>query len=100
MTTPEDIERLAGLARLAPTKDERVRLAGELDAILSYVGQLESLALPADLREEKPVVRNVLRKDEHPTPAGVWTEKLIAAFPERTGDALRVKRVIHHDEPR
>ena len=39
----EDVAKLAKLARLALTDDERDSFAGQLDAILGYVGQIQAV---------------------------------------------------------
>ena len=67
--------------------------------IWGYVGQLEKLDLhEVTLRgEEHGALRNVFRDDKDPTPAGTWTEKLVAAFPQEEGNALVVKQIITHD---
>lgn len=103
MATAEEVKKLAALARITIADDELEKFTGEFDAILAYVGQLESLEIPADVKGEKPVLRNVMREDGEPTPAGTYTEKLAAQFPERLpaqageGDALVVKQIIQHD---
>ncbi len=97
MATTEEVKKLAVLARVTISDAELEKFTGEFDAILAYVGQLESLEISADIKEEKPALRNVLREDGIPTPAGANTEKLTAQFPEREGDYLVVKQIISHD---
>lgn len=97
MATVEDVKKLAALARISVSDAELEKFTKEFDAILTYVGQLESLHLPDDLKGEKPALRNVMREDGEPHPAGLHTEKLAAQFSGRDGDALSVKQIIHHD---
>lgn len=97
MVTPEDVKKLAALARIQVSEEALPTFTSEFDAILAYVGQLDALALPKDLKDAKPPLRNVFRPDENPTPPGTWTKKLVSAFPEREGDALVVKQIITHD---
>ena len=97
MATSEDVEKLAALARIKVSPEELPKFTEEFDAIIAYVGQLDSLALPADLKNNKPALRNVLREDADPTPPETWTEKLASAFPAREGDALVVKQIIQND---
>ncbi len=69
--TPDEVRRIARLARLALTDDEVARLTTELVQILDYVSQLKALDLqdaeaPLDapavgLREDVP--RSVLEED-------------------------------------
>ena len=87
---------LAALVRISVGEEELPKFTKEFEAILAYVGQLEKLDLPKDLKTT-PGLRNVFRADEDPTPAGEWTEKLVAAFPEKEGNALVVKQIISHE---
>lgn len=97
MVSTEDVKKLAALARISIDEQELPAFTKEFESILAYVGELDALALPTDLRDAKPALRNVFRADEGATPEGTWTGKLTAAFPEREGDALVVKKIISHD---
>lgn len=96
MATTEDVKKLAGLARIRVEDSELEKFTSEFDAILAYVGQLEKLELP-DERGDKPALRNVMREDGEPHAGGAYTEKLVAQFPAREGDALSVKQIISHE---
>ncbi len=98
MATAEDIVKLAALSRLRVPEADLPQMTRELDAILAYVGQLESLDLSSGgdvsvLSE----VKNVMRTDDHPHEGGIFTQVLAEQFPEREGDALVVKQIISHD---
>jgi aspartyl-tRNA(Asn)/glutamyl-tRNA(Gln) amidotransferase subunit C len=94
--TPEDVQRLARLARIEVPEASLGTFAAEFDAVLAYVGRLDALDTEAGERP-LPAVRNRFREDGTPTPPGAWTERLSRAFPERDGDSLSVKRIISHD---
>ena len=96
MATKEDVRRLAELARVTVDDAELENFTSEFDAILAYVGQLETLEIPADAKGSKPLLRNVLRDDGTPTVARTYTERLAEQFPAREGDALLVKQIITH----
>ncbi|MGH7175055.1 MAG: Asp-tRNA(Asn)/Glu-tRNA(Gln) amidotransferase subunit GatC [Minisyncoccia bacterium] len=96
MATTEEVKKLAALARVEVGEGELEKFVKEFDAILEYVGQLEKLELPRDFKNAESKLRNVLRADENPTPAGTWTKKLVEAFPEKEGDYLKVKQIISH----
>jgi len=96
MASAEEVKKLAALARIEVTDGELPKFTKEFEAILAYVSQLEKLDLPKDLKTE-PVLKNVFRKDENPTPPGTWTEKLVEAFPEKEENYLVVKQIISHD---
>lgn len=96
MATKEDVKKLAALARIEIGETELESFTKEFDAILAYVGQLEKLSLPKDLRAA-PKLRNVMRADGEAHESGKYTEKLAEQFPKRDGDALSVKQIISHD---
>lgn len=97
MATTEEVKKLAALARISLPEAQLEKFTKEFDAILAYVGQLEKLELPKDLADKRPLLRNVFRKDGEPTPSGAWTEKMVAAFPEKEENYLVVKQIISHD---
>lgn len=96
MATVEEVKKLAALARIEVKPEELERFTKEFDAILAYVSQLEKLELPTDLKTT-PILRNVFREDVNPTESGTWTEKLVAAFPEKKDNYLVVKQIISHE---
>ena len=97
MATVEDVQKLAALARIKVEDAELEKFTKEFDAILAYVGQLEKLEIPQDLKSEKPALRNVMRDDGKPHAQGAYTEKIASQFSAREGDALSVKQIIQHD---
>ncbi|MFA6519199.1 MAG: Asp-tRNA(Asn)/Glu-tRNA(Gln) amidotransferase subunit GatC, partial [Candidatus Paceibacterota bacterium] len=72
MATPEEVKKLAALARISIEGRELEKFTSEFDAILAYVGQLEKLELPKR-GHEKPSLRNVLRTDGEPHTTGAYT---------------------------
>lgn len=94
--TPEDVKRLATLARLDVAESDLARFAAEFDSILAYVGKLDELTLPKSDRNLS-IVRNVLRADETPYESGTWTERIVEQFPVKEGNSLSVKKIISHD---
>lgn len=107
MATVEDVKKLAALSRIRIDGAELDKFAGEFDAILAYVGQLEKLNLPQGQQGDsflkgvtlrgKPALRNVMRADGEPHTAGTFTGKLVAQFPTSEGNALKVKQIITHE---
>lgn len=97
MTGSDEVRKLAALARLSIEEDALDSFAKEFEAILAYVGTLDELSLPEREGRPLPAVRNVFREDGTPHEAGKYTEALIEQFPDRDGDALRVKQIISHD---
>lgn len=96
MATKEDVKKLAALARIQVDEKELEKFTREFDAILDYVGQLESLKTGEE-KGEKPPLHNVFREDGEPEVSGTHTQKLVEQFPAKKGDALLVKRIITHE---
>lgn len=94
---PEELERVAALARLELAPDERSSLARQLETILDHAEQLQELdtsgieatahaiPLPTPLRPDVPA--------EPMDP-----ELALANAPERAGTAFVVPKVIEDDE--
>ena len=98
MASTEEVKKLAALARIKLDDSELEKFTNEFDAVLDYVGQLEQLKLSTDGTHAIPPLRNVFREDEEPTPAGTYTEKIVAAFPKKKGNALSVKQILFYEE--
>lgn len=92
--TPEQVDHIAGLARLELSEDEREGFRRKLSSVLAYVDTLSEV----DVEGVEPMshsvrVHNVLREDE-PAGCDVSTrDALIEAFPEKEDDLLKVKAV-------
>ncbi len=96
MASADDVRKLAALARLSIDEGDLERFSKEFDGILSYVGQIETLAV-GEGAPAAPALRNVFREDGEPHAKGLYTEALAAQFPEREGNSLSVKQIISHD---
>ncbi len=92
--TPEQVDHIATLSRLSLTDEEKTRFAAQLSSILEYVGMLGKV--PTDGVEpmnHSVALMNVFGADE-PAPCDDATRAaLLAGFPEREGDLLKVKAV-------
>lgn len=92
--TPQDILKLARLARIQVTEDELQKYSKELTAILQYVQQLENV----DTKGLKPTYQvtgltDVMRADElHDY--GVTAEELLKNAPATEAGHIKVKRMI------
>lgn len=95
--SPDDVKRLAALARLSVPEEKLRALAAEFDSILKYIGQLDELKLDRAATPEAPALHNAFREDGTPHPSGEWTEALVKQFPARDGDSLSVKQIINYD---
>ncbi len=88
-----DIDRVAHLARLALTDEERATFGGQLETIVAYVDRIAGLdveGLPATLHGH--LVNNIFRED---VPVeGLETETVLENAPARIEDEIRMPRVV------
>lgn len=97
MSNPGNVQKLASLARIRVPEDTAASFEAEFESILAYIGQLDSLTLSVEGTPIVPSLRNVVRDDGVPTAPGTWTERIVRAFPKKSGNALSVKKIISHD---
>src|SRR5215213_1642199 len=95
--TPDDVRKVAKLARLALPDADLQRLSGQLESILGYVAKLGQV----DLTGVEPLahalpLHNVLREDV-PGPA-LPLEKVLQNAPQTDGAFFAVPKVIGGDE--
>jgi aspartyl-tRNA(Asn)/glutamyl-tRNA(Gln) amidotransferase subunit C len=91
--SPEEVQYIAGLARLSLSEEEIGRMARDMGQILDYVATLEALdthgieatahAIPLD---------TPMREDE--AAVGMDPELAVGGAPERSGTAFVVPKVI------
>ncbi len=91
--TEEGVLRLAHLARLSLSKDETARVAVQLDAILSYMANLNAL----ETAEVEPMshalaLSNVFRTDE--TGPSLTSDAALANAPDHDGSHFRVPKIL------
>jgi aspartyl-tRNA(Asn)/glutamyl-tRNA(Gln) amidotransferase subunit C len=79
MITADDIKKLAHLARIEVTEDEMAGYAQDLEAILGYVDQINSVAISDN--DGIHAQYNVARADENPHVPGRYVEALLADAP-------------------
>lgn len=91
--TLEEVEHIAGLARLALTSEEKARYREQLSAILEYAARLQSLDT-TDIPPTSSVLpaRSVLRADL-PRP-GLSPETLLKNAPQAEEDQFRVPPIL------
>lgn len=94
MISKDDIKRLADLSRIEVGDGELETLSTEIDAILEYVGQVKSITAEEVSGVDIGPVKNVLREDIGPNESGTFKDDLIAEFPNKSGDYLKVKKIL------
>jgi aspartyl-tRNA(Asn)/glutamyl-tRNA(Gln) amidotransferase subunit C len=92
MITPDDVAKLATLARIKVSPKERTKFVQEIEAILEYIGQINS----AEVSSEKGIVgrTNIMRDDGDVHESGIFTEDILAQAPNREGDYIKVKKIL------
>lgn len=95
--TKEEILQLGNLSRIKMSDAEVVKFQSEIESILEYVGAVNRIVSSEELKKVPGVVSNVLREDEVVTRTKEEVNALVSAFPERTGEYLKVKKIINPD---
>jgi len=87
-----DVEKLAQLARISGTDEERQKFKAELEAILKYVEEVKE----ASLKETATTISNinVLREDGQTHESGIYTDALLKLAPQSLGGFIKVKKII------
>jgi len=91
--TIDDINKLAELARINLTKEEKEDFARDMGSILAYIDKIREVATE-DRPAEIDKVYNVFRKDTLKEYDVDQVEKIRNQFPERDGDFLKVKSIL------
>ena len=93
--TEAEVERVAKLARIGVTPAEAKSLAGELDAIVGFVEQLQTVDIEGvEPTDQVTGLENVLR-DDIVKPATQSRAELLANAPESKDGYIVVKRVLN-----
>ncbi len=91
--TVNDVDKIARLAKLKFTGEEKIKLQDDLNKILEYIDQLSEL----DLEYVEPLENineseNVLRKDIKEN--WLTTEEALKNAPSKTGKFFKVPKVL------
>ncbi len=93
----DEVAHLARLARLALTEGELDSFAGQLDAILAHVGQIQSVDVTGVEATDNPLeVLNVTRPDS--VVAGLTQDQALAAAPRAEDGRFAVPRILGEEE--
>jgi len=89
----KEIEKLAALARIEVSPEEKESLRNEINAILEYVKQIQAVS-PTEGEKETGALKNVLREDVDTHLSGAFSEELLREVPQREGNYVRVKKIL------
>lgn len=88
----DEVNRIAKLARLSFSDDEKQKLQHELSAILEYVDQLKQVEDKVVAEIHDPEALNLMRDDVAEEIAD--TEEFLAQAPSREGKFIKVKSIL------
>ena len=91
-----DIEKLAKLARIELTEEEKEKYLKDISAILGYVDQIKGAVGTAGEERTVGELRNVMRSDQGENTTGSNTETIVNEFPAKQGDYLKVKKILEN----
>lgn len=95
--TPERVQHLAMLARIALTDDEVQRLTGELGAIVDAVATVQQVATPDVPATSHPIpLTGGMRPDVPGKP--LTTEQALAGAPDHDGSRFRVTAILGEEQ--
>lgn len=90
----KDIEKLAKLARIELTQEQKESYVKEIGSILGYVDQIKNALKKTGEERKVSDLRNVARNDDNLNQTGSNTAAISAEFPNRKDDYLKVKKII------
>lgn len=94
----DDVKKYAELSRIELSKEEVVKLQGELDSILGYIDTIQKVEMPEGVSASPHLeIENVMREDGEPHEPGIFTEKMLKQAPKREGKFLKVKKILNSD---
>ncbi|MBI2474618.1 MAG: Asp-tRNA(Asn)/Glu-tRNA(Gln) amidotransferase subunit GatC [Candidatus Taylorbacteria bacterium] len=92
MITLDEIQKLADLARLSVTEDEKNDLHKDIEGILGYVGAIKNVKV--ETTESDAALSNVFRSDVVDNKPGEYTDRLIKAAPQNQNGYVKVKKIL------
>ncbi len=90
----KDIDKLAKLARIELTTQEKEKLLKEVEPILGYVEQLKEVVSVVGEEKKAGELRNVLRVDENQTITGTNTDVIVDDMPDSQDNYLKVEKIL------
>lgn len=90
--THEEIKKLGFLARIEVSQEEIVRFAGDMDNILNFIQQIESVDISNVATSYR--FKNITREDNDPYEKGQFTQDLLREAPETLDSFIKVKKIL------
>lgn len=89
----KDIDKLAELARLYISAEEKDALLKDFSSIMNYIAQIGEVNVPSDLVPEYDLT-NVMRDDVTLGESGDFTNRLVNEMPDHQDGLLKVKQIL------
>lgn len=90
-----DIEKLALLARIKLSTNEKENFQKEFEEILDYVSRLKDVdEKELGIENYEPEIKNVMREDKNYHQPRDFSEDLLKEVPVAEGDYVRVKHIL------
>lgn len=88
-----EIEKLAKLARINLSSEEKEKIQKEFEAILGYISMLKEANTDKTAISNKTETTNILRKDENKSERKTEPKSLVEMAPFMEGGYVKVKHV-------
>lgn len=93
----KDILHLANLARIKVTEEEAESLLGDIQSVLSYVSEVDTITADVGITKKVGARYNVFREDVVTNEGDTYTEKILKEAPTTKGRHLQVKKILQAD---
>ncbi|MFA7252451.1 MAG: Asp-tRNA(Asn)/Glu-tRNA(Gln) amidotransferase subunit GatC [Candidatus Paceibacterota bacterium] len=90
----KDIEKLAKLARIDLTEQQKTAYLKEIGAILGYVDQIKDIVSKTGDERKIPDLRNVSRADTISDLDADRSDRIVKEFPRSEKNYLKVKKIL------
>lgn len=94
MLERKEVEKLIELELVDMSDAEIEQFRGEIDSILGYVSELQTLSSGEEREPQVGELYNVMREDIHPHESGIYTEAILKELPQREGEYVKVKKIL------
>lgn len=95
--TIEDVDHVAGLARLGLTEAEKERMRNQLSGILEHIAAIEEIDTAAIPPTAQTIALTNVMRDDDVRPS-LPVEQVLANAPRRSGDFFEVHTPLGGDE--
>jgi len=91
--TIDDVNKLATLARIKMSEDEKNEFLENMESILGYVDIIKKADV-SGIEKDAGKIRNVMREDADAYDSGTFTDKILASVPATQDGFVKVKKIL------